>query len=199
MKKKSRRRRVRTRSLETLLRDGHWGQLRPGISRQAAAKLLGVPPRWQRSTAELAALRAGTPVAGWALSEVLQYDAIELHFTDDPASRCIRLFCDNLDALHTGTILPVAPSGFSEGMTEAAVLAQLARAGLSATRVAFPPAPRQIRLVLESGARLGLTDDPAFFEPGTPGAGQRLFCVEVEASRRAVVHPQSPHHETTSS
>ena len=181
MKKTSRRRRVRTRSLEDLLRDGHWGQLRPGISRQAAARILGVPPQWQRSTAELVALRAVTPVAGWALSEVLQYDAIELHFTDDPTSRCIRLFCDNLDALPTSAALPVDPAGFSEGMTEAAVLAQLAHVGLSAARIGFPPAPRQVRLVLESGARLGLTDDPAFFEPGTPAAGHRLFCVEVEA------------------
>lgn len=180
MKQKSRRRRIRTRSLEGLLRDGHWGQLRPGISRQAAAKILGVPPRWQRSTAELAAIRAGTPVAGWALSEVLQYDAVELHFTDDPASRCIRLFCDDLDALRAGTVLPVDPWGLSEGMTEAAVLARLAQAGLSVSRVGFPQAPRQIRLVLESGARLGLTDDPEFFEPGTPEAGHRLFCVEVE-------------------
>ncbi len=176
-----RRRSARALSLESLLRAGHWGQLRPGISRQAVAKILGVPPRWQRSTAELAAIRAGQPIAGWALSEVLQYDAVELHFPESPAGRCVRLFCDDLDALPAGEILRVDPCGLAEGMTEAAVMARLSQAGLTATRIAFPPAPRQIRLVLESGARLGLTDDPAFFEPGVSPAGHRLFCVEVEA------------------
>ena len=181
--KRRRRKTAQTVSLEDLLRRGHWGKLRPGLSRQALAKILGVPPQWQRSTAELQALRAGTPVAGWALSEVLRYDHFEFHFTDDPASRCIRLFCDDLDALGSGEQLRVDPWGLSEGMTEAAVLAHLSAAGLSAARQRFPPAPRQIRLVLDSGARLGLTDDPEFFAPDAPGSGQRLFCVELPASR----------------
>ena len=73
------------------------------------------------------------------------------------------------------------PWGLHEGMTEAAVVEKLAAAGLTAQRVGFPQAPRQIRLVLPCGARLGLTDDPDFFEPGTPQAGHRLFCVEVAA------------------
>ena len=64
-------------------------------------------------------------------------------------------------------------------MTELALHAHLAAAGLRFERRPFPPAPRQIRLVLPSGARLGLTDDPSFFEPGTPAGGHRLFCVEV--------------------
>jgi len=171
--------------VERLLRDGHWGQLRCGLSRQALVRILGVPVRWQRSTAELQAMAAGTPVAGWALSEVLHYDGFEFHFTDQASSRCIRLFCDDLDALGGGSQLRVDPWGLTEGMPEAVLAAQLSSAGLAVQRCAFPHAPRQIRLVLDSGARLGLTDDPAFFEPGTPQVGPRLFCVEVEAASAA--------------
>ena len=43
-------------------------------------------------------------------------------------------------------------------------------------REVFALAPNQIRLVFASGARLGLVDDPGFFE--TPGEGMRLFCIE---------------------
>ena len=95
--------------MEHLLRDGHWGKLRCGLSRQALVRILGAPARWQRSTAELQAMAAGTPVAGWALSEVLHYDGFEFHFTDQPTSRCIRLFCDDLDALG-GCLLYTSPS-----------------------------------------------------------------------------------------
>lgn len=182
--RKQGRSRIRKVSVERLLRDGHWGQLRCGLSRQALVRILGVPRRWQRSTAELQAMAAGTPVAGWALSEVLHYDGFEFHFTDQPASRCIRMFCDDLDALGEGSQLQVHSWGLTEGMLESALVARLSAAGLTSQRRVFPQAPRQLRLVLESGARLGLTDDPSFFEPGTPEQGPRLFCVEVEAAIR---------------
>ena len=129
-------------------------------------------------------MAAGTPVAGWALSEVLIYDGFEFHFTDQPTSGCIRLFCDDIDALGRGSQLQVQPWGLKEGMPEAALAAQLTAAGMGFQRAVFPHAPRQLRLVLDSGARLGLTDDPEFFEPGTPEKGPRLFCIEVEAVRR---------------
>lgn len=167
-------------SLGSLLRDGHWGALRPGISRQALVRKLGQPTRWQQSMAELRAAQAGTPIAGWALSEVLHFDGIEFHFPEEPAGSCIRIFTDDIDALDgSGERLRVDRWGLSEGMTEVAVCDHLSAAGLTTERRPFPPAPRQIRLVLPSGARLGLTDDPDFFEPGTPEAGHRLFCVEV--------------------
>ena len=129
-------------------------------------------------------MAAGTPVAGWTLSEVLIYDGFEFHFTDQPASGCIRLFCDDLDALGSGSQLQVHPWGLTEGMPEAALAAKLSAAGMGFERIVFPHAPRQLRLVLDSGARLGLSDDPEFFEPGTPEMGPRLFCVEVEAAVR---------------
>ena len=166
-------------SLETLLQKGHWGKLRTGISRQAVVRILGQPTRWARSTAELQAMAAGTPVAGWALSEVLQYDGVEFLFTEDVASACIGILADDLDALRLDGRPPVDAWGLSEGMAEAAVMEKLSSAGMSPSREPFPMAPRQIRLVLPSGARLGLTDDPSFFEPGTPAAGHRLFCVEA--------------------
>ncbi len=179
---RKRRQRTLAVSLEALLREGHWGQLRPGMSRQLVVQRLGAPPRWQRSTAELRALRAGTPIAGWALSEVLHYDGIEFHFTDALSSPCIRIFCDDLDALGAGRALTVDPWWLREGMTESAVVAALSAAGLPAQRRPFPLAPRQRRLLLPSGARLGLTDDPAFFAPGTAPEGHCLFCVEVGGS-----------------
>ncbi|MFT4975186.1 MAG: hypothetical protein ACI8S6_001073 [Myxococcota bacterium] len=172
------RRRVPRVSLGGLLRDGHWGALRPGISRQVLVRQLGMPTRWQQSMAELRAAQAGTPVAGWALSEILVFDGVEFHFPEHPRSQCVRIFIDDLDALG-GSRLPVDRWGLSEGMTEQALRVHLATEGLSAERRLFPPSPRQIRLVLPSGARLGLTDDPSFFEPDTPPAGKRLFCVEV--------------------
>lgn len=175
-----RRRRGLKVSLEGLLKDGHWGMLRPGVSRQALVRKLGVPLRWQQSMAELRARQAGTAVAGWALSEILFYGGMEFHFPEAPRGGCIRMFTDDIDALGGGERLRVERWGLAEGMTETAVIEHLAAAGISALRRPFPPAPRQIRLVLPSGARLGLTDDPGFFEPGSvSGAGHRLFCVEV--------------------
>ena len=175
-----RRRRGRMVSLEGLLKDGHWGMLRPGISRQALVRRLGVPGRWQQSMAELRAHQAGTPVAGWALSEILFYGGMEFHFPEGPRGGCIRIFTDDIDALGAGPVLRVDRWGLAEGMAESVVSEHLAAAGLLAVRRPFPPAPRQVRLVLPSGARLGLTDDPGFFEPGSGGdGGHRLFCVEV--------------------
>ena len=124
-------------------------------------------------------MAAGKSVAGWALSEVLIFDGWEFHFTDDITSPCVRLFTDDIDALGVGKQLKVDAWGLREGMTEAAVLAHLAAAGLSMERTAFPKAPSQIRLVLESGARLGLSDDAGFFAEGTPQNGHRLFCIEA--------------------
>lgn len=172
-------------SLGPLLREGHWGAIRPGITRQVLVRKLGQPSRWQQSMAELRAAQAGTPIAGWALSEVLIFDGVEFHFPEEPAGRCIRIFVDDIDALiGAGKRLRVDRWGLSEGMTELALQAHLAAAGLVAERRPFPPAPRQIRLVLPSGARLGLTDDPSFFAPGTPDEGHRLFCVEVPSGSR---------------
>jgi len=165
--------------MQRLLREGHWGALRPGISRQALVKRLGQPTRWERSMAELQALRSGTPVAGWALSEVLVFGAVEFHFPEHPQGRCLRIFVDDLDALGSEPPLAVDRWVLKEGLPEAALRLHLDTAGLRYERTDFPPAPSQIRLMLESGVRIGLTDDLSFFEPGTEAAGHRLFCVEV--------------------
>lgn len=177
--------RPRSVSLHALLRDGHWGALRVGMSRQELVAALGVPARWLRSDAEVAALRRGLPVAGWMLSPILHYGGMEFHFPEDPAGRCWMIFTDDLPALHLRHQNPrppderlhISPGWLAEGLEEAAVCAHLSAAGLSCTRAPFPPAPSQLRLCLASGVRLGLASDDDLFE--APGHGPRLFCVEA--------------------
>lgn len=163
-------------SLPTLLEQGRWGHLRLGVSRQVAVGVLGQPDAWQRTALDDQAEARGQKVAGWALSEVLRYGAVELHFPEDPRGGLRMIFSDDLDALAPG----VDAGGLVEGMPLPQVQAWLDARGLAWRLQPFELAPGQLRLVLDSGARLGLVDDDAFFE--APGQGPRLFCVEVSGA-----------------
>ena len=162
-------------TLDTLLREGCWGPIRLGVARQFLVSRLGQPDGWIASDTEHTLRGRGQPIAGWALSEQLVFGGIEFHFPPDPAGRCTQIFCDDLDALGSGSGLRVSAGWLREGLSLARVCAQLDAAGLTHEQRPFPTAPHQIRLVLASGVRLGLVDDPSFFE--TPGQGMRLFCV----------------------
>jgi hypothetical protein len=168
--------------LEALLRNGHWGALRLGITRQGLAGQLGPPESWDATDTERDAQARGVPVAGWALSQVLKFGLIEFHFPEDLAGRCIRIFCDDFEALgqpQTGS-LRVDPWGMPEGATQPAIAARLQGEGMAPTVEPFPWDPQQSRLLLPSGAALGFTTDPSYFAPGTTQGAGRLFCFVVE-------------------
>ena len=169
-------------SLLSLLRDGSWGGLRLGMTRQDLVRKLGMPTRWSVSDTEHEARRRGVAVAGWALSPLLVYSAVEFHFPEDPAGGCWMIFSDDLDALRRpDSLLHVLPAGLSEGMSEDSIHTLLSSEQISFHREPFPPMPDQIRLRMHSGACLGLTSDPEFFD--SKGYGYRLFCVEVILSK----------------
>lgn len=133
--------------------------------------------------AELRAMQQNIPIAGWAFSEVLAYGGVEFHFPENPHGGCVRIFSDDLDALPTSEPVRVDPWGLSEGMPLPAVEKHLTDNGMSFVNRPFPPAPTQIRLVLPSGVRLGLTCDSSFFDaPIEDSTVHRLFCVELARS-----------------
>lgn len=166
--------------LLTLLRTGAWGALRVGMTRQDAVLRLGQPTGWTLSDHEARLRGQGVAVAGWALSEILRFGAVEFHFAPSPAARCWLIWCDDLDSLDRPGVLRVKPMGLSEGLPLAAVVALLANEGLAGVVGPFPSQPDQVRLTLPSGAQLGFSSDPEFFERGAE-PGQRLYAVGVEA------------------
>lgn len=166
--------------LLTLLRTGAWGTLRLGMTRQEAVLRLGQPTGWTMSDHEARLRGQGVAVAGWALSEILRFGAVEFHFAASPAARCWLIWCDDLDALDLPGPLRVKAMGLSEGLPLAAVVALLARDGLAGDVVPFPSLPDQVRLSLPSGAQLGFSSDPEFFD-GPALAGHRLCSVGVQA------------------
>jgi hypothetical protein len=178
---KPRARRATWVQLLTLLRTGAWGTLRLGMTRQDAVLRLGQPTSWAMSDHEARLRGQGVPVAGWALSEILRFGAVEFHFAASPASRCWLVWCDDLDALDHPGVLRVRPMGLVEGAPLADVVARLAEAGLAGVVVPFPSHQDQVRLVLPSGAQLGFSSDPEFFD-GPAQPGQRLYSVGVEAA-----------------
>jgi len=180
-------------AVEELLRRGHWGPVRPGISRQVLVRQLGIPAAWLVTDAERLAESKGIQLAGWALSPILKYGGVEFHFGEAPEGSCWMIFCDDLQALEgaTGSVR-VDPWWLVEGMPEDALSAHLAKADLPFERHTFPWDPKQIRFHLPSGAALGLTEDADFFDHGTVHGPQRLFSFIVQAGEGAVCEVEKP-------
>ena len=162
-------------TLPALLRDGGWGDLQPGITRQQLVERLGPPGDWMVSDTEHRARQRGAPVPGWTVSAILRYGgSMEFHFPeDDRAGRCWMVFCDDLDSLTA----PFSSAWLHEGMTLAAACARLDREGLAWRQAPFRPDPQQLRLIVGSGVRIGLSADGSFFDGPDSGA-HRVFCVE---------------------